>query len=144
MKTTWWVLAVSVLVSQCQGGEFSGGMGTSNDPYQISTAQQLISIGSDADLLDKCFVLACDIDLDPNLPGGRVFTEALIAPHVSVYAGHFMRGIPFDGCLDGQGHSLRNFTCRGDMTDMWEAVGLLGAMDVNGVIQNLKVEGLDR
>ena len=59
---------------------FAGGTGEPNDPYQIATAEQLISIGSDPNLLDKHFILLNDIDLDPNLPGGRVFTQAVIAP----------------------------------------------------------------
>ena len=59
--------------------EFAGGTGTADDPYQIATADQLIAIGSDPNLLDKCFVLVADIDLDPNLPGGRIFSEAVIA-----------------------------------------------------------------
>ena len=60
--------------------EFAGGTGEPNDPYQIATAEQLISIGSDPNLLDKHFILVNDIDLDPNLPGGRVFDRAVIAP----------------------------------------------------------------
>ena len=51
---------------------FAGGTGEPNDPYQIATAEQLTSIGSDPNLLDKHFVLVADIDLDPNLPGGRI------------------------------------------------------------------------
>ena len=59
---------------------FAGGTGEPNDPYQIATVQQLIGIGQDPNLLSRHFVLVADIDLDPNLPGGRVFDDALIAP----------------------------------------------------------------
>jgi hypothetical protein len=60
--------------------DFAGGTGEPNDPYQIVTAEQLASIGSDPNLLDKHFVLLNDINLDPNLPAGRTFTQAVIAP----------------------------------------------------------------
>ena len=53
-----------------------GGTGEPNDPYQIATAEQLIAIGSDPNLLDKHFLLVADIDQDPNLAGGRVFDNA--------------------------------------------------------------------
>jgi len=58
--------------------KYSGGTGEPNDPYQIATAKQLISIGSDPRLLDKCFVLVNNLDLDPNLPGRRIFSRAVM------------------------------------------------------------------
>ncbi|MFB0524552.1 MAG: hypothetical protein ACETVZ_03365, partial [Phycisphaerae bacterium] len=41
-------------------GEFAGGTGEPNAPYQIATAEQLTSIGSDPSLLDKHFILVND------------------------------------------------------------------------------------
>jgi hypothetical protein len=64
----------------CQASAFAGGTGGPDDPYQIATAGQLVSIGSDLNLLSKHFVLVNDIDLDPNLVG--VFADAVIAPYV--------------------------------------------------------------
>ena len=81
--------------------EFDGGTGEAENPYRIATAEQLVSIGSDATLMDKHFVLLNDIDLDPNLPGGRVFDGAVIAGD---YAN------PFTGTLDGKGHRILNLT----------------------------------
>jgi len=141
MKTVWRILLVLLLVPLCQGGEFSGGTGTLNDPFQISTAQQLIDMGNDPDLLDKCYVLVNDIDLDPNLPGGRVFTEAIIAPRAFAPWNSII-GAAFNGNLDGRGHTIRNFTCQADTSGWGKAVGLFGAMDVDGVIANLKIEGV--
>jgi len=60
--------------------DFAGGTGEPNDPYQIETAAQLLQIGSDANLLDKCFILNNDIDLDPDVTGLPPFTQARIAP----------------------------------------------------------------
>ena len=80
-------------------GSFAGGTGQVGDPCQIATAEQLISIKSDPNLLDKHFILMADIDLNPDLPGGRVFDEALIG-HTEAYA--------FRGSFDGNGHVIRN------------------------------------
>jgi hypothetical protein len=48
---------------------FSGGTGEPNDPYLMATAEQFVSIADFPNLLDKHFVLANDINLDPNLFG---------------------------------------------------------------------------
>ncbi|MBN2314194.1 MAG: hypothetical protein JXM79_09710 [Sedimentisphaerales bacterium] len=92
--------------------EFAGGTGEPDDPYQIATAMQLIALGSDPNLLDKHFILVSDIDLDPFLPGGCVFEDALIAPDSSDdVSGH--SGSSFQGVLDGQGHTIANLHITG-------------------------------
>jgi len=88
--------------------DFAGGSGEPNDPYQIGTAEQLISIGSDPNVLDKCYVLIANIDLDPCLPGGRVFRHAVIAPDLGE-SGSF-QGTPFSGSFDGRGYKVRGLT----------------------------------
>ena len=60
--------------------KYSGGTGEPNDPYQIATAADLIALGETPDDYDKHFILTADIDLDPNLPGRKVFDKAVIAP----------------------------------------------------------------
>ena len=55
-----------------------------NDPYQIATAADLIALGETPDDYDKHFILTADIDLDPNLPGRKVFDKAVIAPDTDV------------------------------------------------------------
>jgi len=74
---------VVLLASIPAYAKYSGGTGKPNDPYQIATVKQLVSIGSDSRLLDKCFVLVNDLDLDPNLPGSRIFSQAAIAPDLA-------------------------------------------------------------
>jgi hypothetical protein len=77
------------------------GRGTAEDPYQLKTAEQLIFIGGKAPILwDKRFVLAADLDLDPALPGRRVFKQAVIPA--------------FRGAFDGQGHVIFHLTMEGD------------------------------
>nr|MBP7052946.1 hypothetical protein [Phycisphaerae bacterium] len=53
--------------------KYAGGVGEPNDPYQIATAADLIALGETPADYDKHFVLTADIDLDPNLPGGKIF-----------------------------------------------------------------------
>ena len=50
------------------------GQGTEQEPYQVDTADQLILLSRASTLWDKRFVLSSDIDLDPNLPGRKVFS----------------------------------------------------------------------
>ncbi len=70
MKAHMCIAAILCTASFSLAVDFQGGSGTSDDPYQIGTAQQLIDMGRDPNLMDRCFVLVNDIDLDPNLPGG--------------------------------------------------------------------------
>jgi hypothetical protein len=99
------IVASWLLAGVLPAAQFAGGTGEPNDPYQIATAEQLLSIGSDPNLLDKHFVLLNDLDLDPNLPGGQVFTQAVIPPAVSGQEGSWSE-IPFAGSFDGRGHKV--------------------------------------
>ncbi|MBN2128495.1 MAG: hypothetical protein JW741_03330, partial [Sedimentisphaerales bacterium] len=108
-------------------GPFAGGTGQVDDPYQIATAEQLISIKSDPNLLDKHFILTADIDLSPELPEGRVFDEALIG-HTEEYA--------FRGHFDGDGHVIRNMTIQAPEV---RSVGLFGWID-SATIVSIGVE----
>ena len=45
-----------------ENSRFAGGDGTSEDPYQITTCQQLEAIGSDASLLSLHYILTSNID----------------------------------------------------------------------------------
>ncbi|MEN6425181.1 MAG: GLUG motif-containing protein [Phycisphaerales bacterium] len=116
VTSKWFVgtMAVCLLASVCTAVEFAGGTGESNDPYQIATAEQLRSIGSVATLLDKHYILVHDIDLAPGLPGGKVFSRAVIAPTVDVIEPNTVfQGTVFSGVFDGDGHTISNLTIRG-------------------------------
>lgn len=113
--------------------EFAGGTGEPNDPYQIATAEQLIAIGSDPNLLDKSFALVADIDLDPNLPGGRVFSDALIAQDESDGVGSH-GGNSFTGIIDGRGHVIANMHIEGIHG---RDAGLFGKL--SGVVKDLSL-----
>ncbi len=136
------LVIINVVLSFLQaakGYEFAGGTGEPNDPYQIATAEQLISIGSDPNLLDKHFVLLNDIDLDPNLPGGQVFTRAVIAPTAGGKA-VFWGGVPFTGSLDGRGHKVCHLMIRADGSGHR---GLFGYLGKQGVAKDLGIADAD-
>lgn len=111
VTSRWFVgtMGVCLLTGVCAAVEFAGGTGEPNDPYQIATAEQLISIGSDRNLFAKHFILAADIDLDPSLPGGQVFRGAVMT---AVLTGPTRTREPryaaFDGSFDGAGRVIRN------------------------------------
>ncbi len=112
---------------------FAGGTGTPDDPYQIATAEELVSIGSDPNLLTKHFVLLNDIDLDPNLPGGRIFTKAVIAPTAGGKA-VFWSGAPFTGSLDGRGHRVCHLIIRAGGAGY---LGLFGGLGKQAAVRDL-------
>ncbi len=132
------LIAVSAPTSRAL--EFAGGTGEPNDPYRIATAEQLISIGSDTNLLSKHFVLIRDIDLDPNLPGGRVFDRAIIAPDVNLITPGY-QGTHFRGVLDGDSHKVTGLVIRGGYAA--SCIGLFGGIDGRGKVHDLIVEGAE-
>ena len=134
------LLILTCLFSFPAQADFAGGTGESNDPYQIATAEQLISIGPDPNLLDKHYVLVNDIDLDPNLPGGQVFDEAVIAP-AHEYMGWRFEGRYFTGTFDGADYVITNLTIiTGQAYSRSKTlVGLFGALGSGSVVKNLGV-----
>jgi hypothetical protein len=116
------VLLVVCLTGSAAQAKYSGGSGTVDDPYQIATAADLIALGSEPNDYDKCFILTADIDLDPNLPGRKVFDRAVIAP------------TPFSGEFDGNSHVVSNLTIKGGGN-----LGLFGRLASTANIRNLGI-----
>lgn len=112
---------------------FAGGTGEPNDPYQIATVADLLSVGSDKTLMRRCFALVNDLDLDPNLPGGRVFEDALIGRDSNPSPNSSSGG--FWGVFDGRGHTIRHLCIVGKSG---HDTGLFGICD--GLIQNLHLQ----
>jgi hypothetical protein len=117
--------------------KYSGGTGEPNDPYQIATAADLIALGETPEDYDKHFILTADIDLDPNLPRGRVFDRAVIAPATPKPDWPYYQGIPFTGVFDGNGHTISHLVIRGQ--DYLGLFGVLGQWDVQAEVKNLRV-----
>ena len=114
--------------------DFAGGTGEPNNPYQIATAEHLLSIGSDPNLLNKNFILINDIDLDPNLSGGQIFDNSLIAFDIS--DANYFQGTRFSGCFDGNDYKIKNLVINAIGKD-W--IGLFGIIE-GGEVKNLVIE----
>jgi len=110
---------------------YAGGTGEPNDPYQIATAAGLMALGETPEDYDKHFILCADIDLDPNLPGRKVFDRAVIAPDIDDLAG-WLQGTPFTGVLDGKGHTISHPVIVGD-----SYLGLFGWSRDEAKVRNL-------
>ncbi len=95
-RRTVFLVAVMCLAGIPAEAKYGGGSGTAQDPYQIRTAGQMDTIGTEPNDWDKHFRLMADIDLK-DLPGG--------AFHL---IGNIMR--PFTGVFDGGGHTVANFS----------------------------------
>ena len=83
--------------------KYGGGTGDPCDPYLIYDPNHLNQISLDPCDWDKCFRVMADIDLDPCLPGGQIYTTALIAPDTDNSNSDF-EGTRFTGVFDGTGH----------------------------------------
>lgn len=117
---------------------YSGGSGTSEDPYQIATAQDLIDLGNEPNDYDKNFVLTADIDLS-----GQIFDRAVIAPDKNTNSSRIkFRGVPFSGRFDGQGHIIRHLNISGR-----NYVGLFGQSEgaeiVNIGLEEVEIYGVN-
>lgn len=114
-----------LMVSICMRAQFSGkGSGTTDDPYLITTANELNQMRHN---LEACYKLMRDIDL----------TEWLSENNPS--QGWMPVGAkdePFKGTFDGNGKTLKLFINRPDQ----ENVGFMGVVD-RATIKNLTVKG---
>ena len=99
--------AVSLFAFPAQA-KYSGGAGEPNDPYQIATAADLIGLGETPGDYDKHFILTADIDLDPNLPGRKIFDKAVIAADAND-ATWWFEGTSFSGVPHGRQCSPRMY-----------------------------------
>jgi len=120
------------VVSFAHAGTYSGGSGTTEDPYRISAVadwQELIAASAD---WDKCFKLLNDIDF-----GGINLTP--VAPDtLNDELGEF-NGTPFTGVFEGGGHVLGNMVI---FLPGQDYVGLFGFLGTGSQIRNLSVESI--
>ena len=113
------------------------GDGSPENPFQISEPNHLIAIGSDPNLLDKCFVLMHDIEFDPN-DTNHVFSTAVIAAGPNDRKGWY-DGPVFDGALNGEGYCIRNLHIDA-LSSGNDFLGLIAATGPNSVIRSLGIE----
>jgi len=132
------IAIITLICSTSLAVEFAGGIGEPNYPYQIATAEQLIGLGEDPNLYDKHFILTADIDLDPNLPGRKVFDRAVIAAPDVNDAEKWFQASPFTGTFDGDNHTISHLTITGE-----SYLGLFGQTGSEARISNLGLEAVD-
>ena len=86
-------------------------------------------LGESPEDYDKHFILTADIDLDPNLPGRKVFDRAII---------EF-----FTGVFDGDGHTISHLTIKGgDGLALFGSLGFYSIGEVRGVgLVDLNITG---
>jgi hypothetical protein len=120
---TRWLLCVLFLTLPVRA-QYGGGSGTAEDPYLISTAEQMNAIGANLGDWDRHFKLMADIDLsiytgtDFNIIGYGLFPA-------------------FTGVFDGNGHTISNFTYTS--TDL-PCIGIFGYVDgLDARISNLEL-----
>jgi hypothetical protein len=119
------IIIITVLTPAGALAKYSGGSGEPNDPYRIATADDLLTLADDANDNNDCFILIADIDLDPDLPGNRIFTTAVMPLFV--------------GTFDGDGHKISNLTIS-NQADV-DNLGLFGTV-IHGQIKNLSLENV--
>jgi hypothetical protein len=111
--------ALVVTVTMCllilpAQAKYSGGNGTAASRYRIATAGDLLSLGDSPQDYGKYFVLVADIDLDPSLPGRKVFQRTVIAPNTDQGDRYLtFSGTPFTGSFEGAGHVISHLTITG-------------------------------
>jgi len=133
-KATWFVIVVVTMAAPALAYGFAGGTGQPSDPYRIATAAELMSIGSDPNLLSRSFVLVADVDL-----AGQVFSTAVIAPDQGAKAD--FDGPAFTGRFDGRRHKVTGLTIiAGTSEDGF--LGLFGCIGEAGQVVNLGLENL--
>jgi hypothetical protein len=131
------LLITVCLISHPVHAKYSGGSGEADDPYQIATGADLLAIGATPADYDKHFILTADINLAPEVPGGPVFTQALIA--ASSGGDNRFVGVAFTGCFDGDNHVIANLSSQKAQACY---LGVFGSVGQGGRVRNLSVEGV--
>ncbi len=129
------VLFCAVVSITCPvfAGNYGGGSGTMEDPYQIWTAEQWqIFMNEDPEnIFDKHFILMADLYL------GGMEIRPICPDQNSISSGY--QGTAFQGVFDGNGHVIRNAVINRPGEDF---IGLFGFLGKNGLIQNLLVDNV--
>ncbi|AQQ72417.1 Streptopain precursor [Limihaloglobus sulfuriphilus] len=127
------------IVLNLEGSGYSGGEGTEQSPYLVSTAADILELSQMISDYDKHFVMTDDIDL-----AGMTFDMAVIAPDVDFYAGY--QGTAFTGDFDGGGFCIQNLNIDllsddDPSNDGNDYIGLFGMIKDGARVSNLAVSG---
>ncbi|MHB0946542.1 MAG: GLUG motif-containing protein [Sedimentisphaerales bacterium] len=127
------ILAV-LLISNFCFAKYSGGDGSSGNPYQIANPNDLLVLAADTNDYNDCFILVNDINL-----ADYTFTTAIIAPDNLIYDFDF-QGFPFAGIFDGNNHKIFLLTIEMEFADH---LGLFGQIGSDGIVKNLDIEDVN-
>lgn len=112
-------------------GQYGGGAGAPEDPYQIYTAEHLLELGNTTSDYEANFILMADIDM-----AGQTYTQAIIAPDLDDETWG-LQGTSFPGTFDGNGHKILNLSLE-NLNKSYMA--LFGRVKKSGCIKNLHME----
>ena len=131
------IILILLAACVCRGNydwSTNPGTGDPNTPYQVSTVEQLLAIGSSPDLLSRCFVLTADLDLE-----GRSFASAPLAPDTDPASSGF-QGAGFSGSFDGDGHTIGNLQILTEPGQSAQSyLGLFGSLSNGGKVSNVNL-----
>jgi hypothetical protein len=123
------VMAAMMIVQSAHGATYSGGAGTSDDPWQIANATDWTTLAATPADWSKHFLMIADID----------FQGASLTP-----VGNSSK--KFTGVFDGGGHVLSNAVFDLATAEPWlqsdKYVGVFGSVGFTGVLNNLGVENV--
>jgi hypothetical protein len=125
-------------ISFSQAAMYGGGSGTAEDPYQISSKEDLFVLAATPDDYCKHFVLTKDIDLSYD-----ILAKALIAPDTDIRERHF-QGVEFTGVFDGKGHAISNLHIISNNPEDHEGhYGLFGVISEGGQVSRLLLQNVN-
>jgi hypothetical protein len=109
--------------ASASSAQYSGGSGTQEDPYQISTVADWQTLMNTSDDWNKHFILTADLDLK-----GIMLSPIGNGPKT------------FTGVFDGNGHIISNAVINMPESDY---VGMFGYVDQNGQLCNIAVQDIN-
>lgn len=113
--------------------QYSGGNGSSDNPYLISNLSDLYYLGLTPNDYSKEFIMTEDLDL-----ADRDLSQALIAGHNPTQTEY--NGTPFTGVFDGDDHTISNMKILADVSNTnANYIGLFGMIQA-GTVKNLTLK----
>ncbi|MBQ9355072.1 MAG: family 16 glycosylhydrolase [Clostridia bacterium] len=123
---------------------FAGGQGTINNPYEISTADQLFLLANAGteETKGKYYKLTSDINISKVYEGWEN-DNPYSWTKKTAYLDGFGYSNSFAGTLDGAGYTVRGLYYTDEITNNGTyAYGLIPFVSANAVIKNLNVENV--
>lgn len=114
--------------------QYSGGDGTSDNPYQIGSISDFYSLGSNTEDYAKCFIVTQELNFSTE-----TLTQAIIAPHNPIEPEY--NGTPFSGVFDGGGHDISYLNILAETGENSHFLGLFGKIQ-NATVKNISLPNI--